>query len=305
MSSERWTIKFDFHPKEPFTIFALQIGGFLPLCFSGADLVLVDRNVISNASNIRRGGSHPHNEANAWWHSFINDPRLLINPVLAAVEGSKRSIPTFDEFCNEFDRCSEVLKQAFPKARIVEYNQAAYQVTYSLVEGITGDYEAEVAFLQAAMPMVTTRNPKHRLGAIEKTLLDCAKRAGLKRPTLSLIACLSCLYESATKKTLSPGRLILKPKKIYTRVMAHNAIMDLCALQFLIQGSIKLNPNMALCTSDKGLLKFWCALNIKPGDGITAEGFNFNLELSEEMFPSLDKCAILGLKQRVETNFIQ
>lgn len=300
MLPDHLTMKFDFRPKEPFTIFALQIGGFTPLCFTGADLLFVDRNVVSSASNILRGGSHKDNQANTWWHSFINDSSYLISPCFAALEGSSRSIPTYEEFYVECQRCCDVLRQAFPKARIVDYNPAGFQGAYALVEEVTRGYEAEVAFLQAAAPLVAVRNSKSRLENIERALFDHAKRVGLGKPTLSLLASLSCLYEGASKESLSPGRLVLKPKPKYTKSMAHNAIMDLCALQILIQGSAKLNQNIALCTSDKGLLRFWCALKVKPGGTVTAEGFNFNIEFSDTMFPNLDELAILDLKLRVE-----
>lgn len=293
-------IKLNFQPMEPLTIFALQIGGFLPLCFTSADLLIVDRNIVSSASNILRGGKHPDNKANTWWHSFINDSRYMLNPAFAALEGATQSIPTYQEFREEFQRCCEVLSAAFPRARVVNYDIEAYRGAYALVEEITRGYETEVDFLQVAAPLVAVRNGKHQLKVIEETLLTCAKQVGLGRPTLSFLACLSCLYEGSSKEQLSPGRLVVKPKLQYTEAMAHNAIMDLYALQLLIQGSAKLDPNIALCTSDKGLLKFWSALNVRPGGAVTAEGFNFNLEFSRKMFPNLDETAILGLKQRVE-----
>ena len=82
--------------------------------------------------------------------------------------------------------------------------------------------------------------------------------------------------------------------------MAHNALMDLYALLLLIQGTAKLDPNIALCTSDKGLVRFWCALKVKGGGVSTSEGFNVDLEYSHEMFPRLEENEILHLKHRTE-----
>ena len=271
------------------------------MCFTDADIVIVDKNVVISASNILRGGNHPQNKANIWWHTFINEPRYLINPFFAAFEISSQSIPTYEEFCDEHQRCCGVLRRAFPKARIVDYNAAAYQGAYALIEEITSGYEAEVAFLQAVAPLIAVRNPKYRLKKIEEALFDCARRFGLGRPTLSLLASLSCLYEGASKESSSPARPVLKPKSTYTKLEAHNAIMDLYALQLLIQSTAKINKKIALCTSDKGLLRFWCALKVKPGGTVTTDGFNFNMELSRAMFPSLDELAILDLQQRVKT----
>lgn len=293
-------MKFDFKPKERFTIFALQIGGFLPLCFTGANLLILDRNVVISAENILRGGRHRDNKANIWWHNFINRPSYLLNPCLAALESSSMSIPTYEEFHTEFERCCEILRRAFPKARVLNYTSEARKGAYDLVEEITKHYNEELAFLQDAVPLIAVRNPEFRLASVEEELFSLSRNSGLSRPTLSLLACLSCLYEGATNEAASPARRVLKTKQKYTESMAHNAIMDLYSLQFLIQGSARLDTNVSLCTSDKPLLKFWCAMKVKPGGTVTARGFEVNMELSDAMFPNLNERAIIDLKQRLD-----
>ena len=82
--------------------------------------------------------------------------------------------------------------------------------------------------------------------------------------------------------------------------MAHNALMDLCALNLLIQANAKLDVKIGLCTADKGLLRYWCALKVKPNGKSIATGFNFSMEYTPEMFELLEDHEILALKQRVE-----
>lgn len=300
MSPDNLTIKFDLQPKEPFTIFALQIGGFQPLCFTSADILLMDRNVISNASNIISEGKHKDNKANYWWFSFINEPRYLLNPALAALEGAKQAIPSYKEFCQEFRRCCAVLEKAFPRGRVLSYTEEAYRGAYALVSEITKDYEPERAFLLEVAPLLAERKAFNKLRMYEAKILESSKALSIKQPTFSLMACLSCLYEGSSATGKSPGRLVIKPKPDYTEQMAHNALMDLYGLNLLIQGSANLNSNIALCTCDKGLLRFWCALKVKSGGVVTSDGIHFNIEFSDEMFPKLSPHEITMLKQRVE-----
>lgn len=295
-------VKITFQPKERLTVFAIVRGGFLPLFCCNSDLLLIDRNMVSNALNILDNGRHLDKEANKWWYEFVNTPNYLLNPVLAALEGPNQSIPTFDEFREEFLRCSNILRKALPKARVIDFDERAYQGSYDLLKEITTNYEAEVDFLIKAAPTIAVPIASNKLQHTEAVLFDLAKESKLNRLTLSLIACLSCLYDngsSISKK--SPGRAVLKPKLNYTREMAHNAIMDLYALALLIQGSAKLDRNIAICTSDKGLVKFWCALKIHEGWTSTESGFSFNFEFSEEMFPRLIGFDINDLKSRIES----
>jgi hypothetical protein len=302
MSDPKYTIKFTLNPDEPFTVFVLEVGGFLPLCFTGARIILVDRNILSNASNILKDGGHKDNKANAWWFNFLNSPTFLLNPALSALEGSNQKVPAYNEFCYEFKKGKAILEKAFPKAQIIEYSEIHYQAGYALVKEATESYETDLNFLLAAAPLIATRNPAEKLQSIESDLFSLAKSYGLIRPTFAFIACLSCLYESGKAKSPSIGRQILKPKSSYNSRMAHNALMDLCALNFLVQANAKLGEKTGLCTADKGLLRFWCALRVQPGGCSTTAGFTFSLEFTPEMFQALNESEIMMLKQRVETH---
>lgn len=300
MNDPKYTLSFKLKPDEPFTVFVLEIGGFLPLCFTGAKLIMVDRNILSNASNIVNGGKHKDNKPNRLWFNFLNSPGFLLNPALGALEGTNRKVPSYDEFCFEFDKGKAILAKAFPNAKVTEYSEIHYQAGYELVKEATKSYEYDLNFLLEAVPLIVTRNAASELQKIELEIFSIAKRCGLIRPTFALIACLSCLYESGKKKIPSIGRQILKPKMDYNSEMAHNALMDLCALNLLIQGNATLNVNIGLCTADKGLLRYWCALKVKPNGKSISTGFNFSIEFTQEMFEKLSGHEIYALKQRVD-----
>lgn len=298
MNQEKYRISFTLKPKEPITAFALVIGGFHPLFYIPAQILLLDRNIVSNASNIIRNGAHKDNQHNAWWYSFINSPNYTLNPMLSALEGSRQRIPTFEEFRLEFDKAKATLKEFFPGARLAEYSEEHYRGAYSLVLEVADCYLSEIEFLKIVSPMLTNRGSVRELQDIEEHVMNLARSCGLPRLTFSLLACLSCVYESSSES--SAGRLIIKPKPTYTDEMAHNALMDLYALAILIQGNARLNSQTALCTCDKGLVEFWCALKVKPGYKLTAEGFNFNMEITKELFPRLSPEGLLSLKRRIE-----
>lgn len=301
MEDEKYKISgtLTFKPKERITAFVLEMGGFLPLCFTGAKIILVDRNILSNALNITNNGKHKDNVANEWWFSFLDYPNYHLNPILSALEGSCRKIQTYELFCLEFKRGREILQRAFPNATVVDYSEIHYKAAYDLVKEIIHDYNSEVNFLKEAVPLVVQRNPRDKLYKIESKIIQSLLNNGLNNSTLSLIACLSCLYESAGSGSKSIGRQVLKPKKIYTDPMAHNALMDLYSLIFLIQSNTKLVENIGLCTSDNGLLRFWCALKADK-DGVTSPtGFKFSITLTSEMFESLNDEEISALMNRI------
>lgn len=301
MNDNKVTANFVFKPKEPFTVFALQLGGILPLCFTQASILLVDRNIVSIAENVINGGKNPRNKANTWWYKFVDDERFLINPAVAALEGAKPSITSYEDFCDEFRRCCAILKATFPRAKVVDYTPAAYKGAYALLQELTRSYDSEISFLMKVAPTIVEYKAASKLQDHESQILQDALESGLKLPTLSLLAALSCLYGDSSMNEASPGRRVLKPKRNYTKQMAHNSIMDLYALSLLIQGNAKLPANSAFVTSDKGLIRFWCALRVSHCGAETGDGLKVSFEFSGDMFQRLDENGRVALKRRIET----
>jgi hypothetical protein len=81
---------------------------------------------------------------------------------------------------------------------------------------------------------------------------------------------------------------VLKPSANYTSAEAHNAASDLRALQFLAMGMGLYGDGIGLCTCDKDLAEFWCALGPHLGTWSAERRFEFTLTLSEDLFPAAD-----------------
>ena len=300
MSDSEYTLRLKLKPKERLSAFVLEIGGYSLTCFISSKLILVDKNVLINIRNILRNGNHRDNISNSWWFNFLNSEDVLLNPAFSAIEGVGKKIPTYDEFCSEFDKDRVTLERYFPKAKVIKYTDIHYRAAYELVEDSLTGYKDDLNFLLAAVPLIVNRNPAGKLRNIESNLFKIAKSNNIKKLAFPLIACLSCLYESSIIKSKSNGRLILKPKPTYTSSMAHNALMDMYSLSMLLQANSKLDSKIGLCTSDQGLAKFWCALYTNTNGQSTSLGFTVNLELTSDMFQLLNKQDILELKARIE-----
>ena len=192
------------------------------------------------------------------------------------------------------------LSKFFPKSQVIKYSDIHYLAAYELVKESVAGYKNDLSFLLEAIPLIVHRNPANKLRDIESSLFEIAKSNNIKKLAFPFIACLSCLYESSTSELKSNGRLILKPKSNYTPSMAHNSLMDLYSLSMLLQANSKLNSKVGLCTSDKGLVKFWCGLGTSSHGTSTSLGFEVSLELTTDMFQLLSKQDILGLKSRIQ-----
>ncbi len=298
MEHVKHTIKFDLEPKEPFTVFALEPGGFLPLCFTSAPILYVDRNIISKANNILQNGNHKDNKSNSWWFEFLNNSGVSLNAMTSALEGNNRKIPTFDEFCDEFDKNSNTLREYFPNANVIHYTKEHYKAAYLLLMETTSDYISDVNLLMKAAPLLVDKVSISKSNTLEKKLFDIALSSGPQRPSFALLACLSCLYKG--NETESIGRELIKPKLNYSHNMAHNTFNDLWALNLLVQANAKLNTKIGYCTSDKGLLKFSLALRAKPDGKSTKKGFTINIEFTKDMFQKLGQDDLISLKGRFE-----
>jgi len=295
-------IKFKLKLKEKVTVFVLEMGGCSLLFSTGVKMIAVDCNLLINISGIVNNKQHNDKKENTWWFEFLNSPNFYLNPILSALEGSNQEIPTYDHFCNEFNKGRQILQEFFPKANVIRYSDIHYQAGYELIKEAKIDYESDLKFLLTAVPLVVIRNSAIKLQEIESDIFQIAKDNGLIRPTFALLACLSCLYEN--NKNPSIGRKVLKPKLRYSRSLAHNALMDLYSLNLLIQSNMQLG-NVGFCTSDKGLLRFWCALKVKTSCKSTPTELNVPIELTSEMFEKLNKHELRALKRRIEAFSIE
>lgn len=287
-------------PPQPLTIYGLVLGGHFPLTLLAGHTILLDRNILSHLKNAEQS-ERSDAEANRYWLEPLNDSTVKINLGLCSLEGPYGRALTFEEFCDDHDAACSVLRPLLPKAQILSYAAEIRRGVYEVQVERHARYEAECAFLIEMAPVVTQRHADAHLRKIERQVLESAHRWQLAGCSLAVIAVLACLYEAKDGNTPSIARRVLKPKETYDSAKAHNAISDLRSLEMLASGSVLGLGPVALCTADRGLAAFWCALKVKNPTWID-RSFSFDFSLSEELFSRLPETEVarllLDLKQR-------
>jgi hypothetical protein len=281
------------------TVYALQIGGWLPLAVTSCPLLLVDRNIVSIMKEIAKGSSRADLASNNWWLSFLNSSSHTINPVLCAMEGDTRTSPSFEEFRASFDDARAQLLTALPNAQIVMFGEEHYRAAYETVQDFAERYNGERDFLMEAAPRLFMRNAEPNLMQVEQELLQVASDLGLDKLSLVVIAALSCLYESRSGLEPLIGRNIIKPRRKFSAQQAHNAIADLRALELLVSANALNKPSTALCTRDKYLAAFWCGIQVATPkwQGVR---MSFDITVDDQLFPRLDPQELAALWERLK-----
>ncbi len=91
-------------PPHEQTVYALTIGGWLPFSFiDESSPIMVDSNVIDRIKKIVSGKNNDALVSTDWWLRPYRKSKLIINPLLYAMEGNKRASPIFQEFCQLFN----------------------------------------------------------------------------------------------------------------------------------------------------------------------------------------------------------
>jgi hypothetical protein len=295
--SLRLTINFDHKIK----VWALQLGGWLPLPFTGATVLVLDRNVPSALQALQRCPDRSDLEADRWWMQHLNKPTPALNPVLCAMEGRWRSTPTFDQFRDELERVTQLLESVLTKALIIRQQTEDLKTVYQLLAAGQPRMQREMLFLLEVMPLLASRVPAGTEREREKRVLSAAGRIGVDRLSLACIAALSVLYERSDGQEPRIGRGVLKPKQLYTAQLAFSALADLRALEFLAAGSALGGFTSGLCTRDKYLAAFWVYLGLQKSEWSGAE-FKATFTPTTAIFPRLSEQEVLQLMGRLKSD---
>lgn len=288
------TINFD----HPVKTFGLVLGGWYPLMFLSGHMLLIDRNILSTLRQLP-SSRREDAEANRWWFQFLNDPHQRINPALCALESPFQRTPTFDELREQYDSACTDLKKLLPDATVVSYMDAAYNASYEILRDLTARYQVESQFLLEVAPWISERKSDALIRSVEGKILSRARAFGILNRSLVVIAALSCLYESKDGAVPSIGRAVIKPKRAFGPSEAHNVISDLRSLELLVGTSALELGRVALCTRDRGLGAFWCALQVKnpvwKGNSLT-----YSLTLDKRLFPRLSEDEIERIQSEIQ-----
>jgi hypothetical protein len=273
--------------RRPCSIYGLVEGGWLPLPFVGSRPFLVDRNVVIMLERIRKGENRQYFRDNEWWFSLWQKVSPTINPVLYAWEGDCRRSPTYDEFCDSFERGAEEILATLPFAKVTKFEEQNYKAVYESLQGMSERLKSESEFLRYASALILHRSGDTDLEKNRQDLVRKAKQLGLRWPSLVLVAVFSCLYESRDGSGYLAARRILKPADTYAENDAYNAVSDLRALE-LYMALRTVDKRIALATCDLAQAAFWCLLR-PSSPGYSRDSVTFSAIFSTELFPRLSQ----------------
>ena len=114
----------------PVKVWVLQLGGWLPIQFTGVSTLLIDRCVTIALNDLAARPGRTDMDAERWWFEQLNNPRFALNAILCAAEGANRSEPTYDAFLSELESLSGVLAKAFPQASVVHHDSKHFAELY-------------------------------------------------------------------------------------------------------------------------------------------------------------------------------
>lgn len=293
----RVTSKINF--RHALDVVALVPGGWLPVPFATPQHFLVDRNVISKMRSIRVRGSRSNDEAFRWWIQMFEGSTAMYNPVLTAFEGSQQRVPTLDELVLSFTAARDELLSFLPKANVVSFGREHFDAAYAQVRALDERREKEIAFLLRSVPRLLNRTPRYTERSTETFLLEVARELGVEQQSPVVLAALSTLYEDIHGNRLSYGRLVLKPKKSYTREDAYNAISDLHHIVLAGAGHAFLpGSHFSLCTADRGLALFWSSLRFLGSDS-GDNTLDLQYTMTTDLLYRLEEAEVLELAARL------
>lgn len=273
------TVRFN----QPVTVFALVIGGWYPLAFAPNCILLLDRNILGILDQLDQTSGRNDLAARL---DFLNNESHTLNPVLCALEGEKRSVPSKSEFTSSFQAARDKIRKYLPKARSVDFANAHFNAAYETLSQLSARYESESAFLISVAPIISQRRKDSDLESAQAEIFALCEKYRLSKNSLAVVAVLSCLYESKDGSEPMIGRHVVKPGDDYSQEDAHNAISDIRALEMLAATN-GLNMGCAsLCTRDKYLAAMWCGLKISEPYW-TGDTFTCSMSPNCTLFPRL------------------
>jgi hypothetical protein len=268
-----YTINFTLESRFTSRAIGLVKGGWLPSAFAASYLdtiILLDRNVVTEIVGRFDSGKAVGAESD-FLDLFANRP-VRINPILYAMEGNGRSIPTPQLVRALLEEAIAKVEAALPSAKLVA-SPASLQGALGLIEESRAGIARKQQFLMRVAPNIAApigaKKMRRRWDEVLATADDCA----VSRRSLVVLAALSSIVVPNGK---SPAKGLLKFKPDYRWEDAYNALVDLRSLEFLIY-MFALFPSQPslLCTADKDLALFWAGIRAsnfeRRGAGIGVE----------------------------------
>lgn len=264
------------------TTVSLQRGGWLPSCLAVMHgvTILPDRNVLTQIKARFDQGALVKKRCD--FLDLLENFEGRINPLLFAIEGNCRSIPTREAVEEQLDEAIRLISKALPKAKLV-VGPDTLQGALGLIEDTRAGLGRKQAFLLEIAPALDPPTSRALLDTKWREVLKAADRHGVARNTLVVLAALSTV---TVPNSGSPAKKVLKFHSRYSAEDAYNALADLRSLEILMHiYALFPSERAALFTADKPLALFWTAIQADNFKNSSA-GISFNLAPVEELLPS-------------------
>ncbi|MCC8966147.1 hypothetical protein H8A95_28445 [Bradyrhizobium sp. Pear76] len=218
-------------------------------------IILLDRNVVSEIVGRFDGGRMTGSRSD--FLDLLAGKAVRINPVLFAMEGNVRAMPTPALVLQQLDEVAAKLRRALPQARLV-LGSDSLKGAVGLIEESRKGFKRKQAFLMQLAPALTAPVSRKNAPARWTEVIAAADACNVPRSSLVALAALSSI---AVPNGQSPTKRLLKFKTNYTEEDAYNALADLCSLELLIY-LFSWFPSVptTFFTADKDLALFWCGL---------------------------------------------
>lgn len=271
--------------ESPFTARAIGLvrGGWLPSALAATRataVILPDRNILSEISGRFEAGKAIRRNGSDFIDLFASN-EVRINPLLAAMEGNGRAIPTSDAAQAQVEEAMRKLGRALPKAILMIGPDSIKGLLGLIEEGRPGLLRKQ-ALLRHLAPMLSSPAARRDIDTRWQSILDAADAHRVPRASLVVLALLSALVHPTGS---CAAKKIFKFHDRYSDGDAYNALSDIRALEVLLH-LIALFPEMdtQLCTADRNLALFWTGAGIS-GLERSTEGIRFSLTPHSGILP--------------------
>lgn len=256
-------------------------GGWLPSALAATRetaVILPDRNIITEISGRFDEGRKVGREPD-FLDLFEDDP-VRINPLLFAMEGNDRALPTPEAARAQLEEAAAKLRKALPTATLM-VGPESIDGLLGLIEDLRPGMARKQAFLRQVAPILAAPVARRDVDRRWEEVLSAAKACGVAQASLVVLAVLSTVVNPGR----SAAKSLLKLHAAYSEADAYNALSDLQSLQVLLY-CLAFFPEMhtQLCTADRNLALFWVGVNttdiVREGDGI-----RFNMTPHKAVLP--------------------
>lgn len=257
----------------PFAAQAIGLvrGGWLPSALAATRdnaVIFPDRNILTEIAGRFAGGQTVRRDPD--FLDLFAGTKVKINPVIAAMEGNRRAVPTPDEMRAQLEEAVDKLKRALPQATLMVGSESL-KGSVRLIEGIRPSLERQQALLKALAPSLCKPIAQSNMDAAWDAVMEAADAHQVPRSSLLILALLSALVHPRGQ---CAAKRLLKMHDSYSDADAYNALSDLRALELLLH-ALAFFPDFEthICTKDRQLALFWVgagAHNIeRDGDSIS------------------------------------